>query len=93
VTGLERLGLGLLVAEEWRLPQLNSVIVPDGLDESGIRRRLLDGHGIEVGAGLGDLAGKVLRIGLMGRSATEGNVNACLAALEGVLQSGAWEYD
>ncbi len=87
VTGLQQLGLELLVEEEWRLPQLNSVIVPSGLDEVGVRIALLNKHGIEVGPGLGSLAGKVLRIGLMGTSATEQNVHACLSALEEVLQT------
>lgn len=87
VTGLQQLGLELLVEEEWRLPQLNSVIVPTGLDEVGVRIALLNKHGIEVGAGLGSLSGKVLRIGLMGTSATEQNVHACLSALEEVLQT------
>lgn len=87
VTGLQRLGLELLVKEAWRLPQLNSVIVPAGVDEAGVRVELLNKHGIEVGAGLGSLAGQVFRIGLMGTSATEQNVHACLSALEEVLQT------
>lgn len=86
-SGLQKLDLQLLVKEEWRLPQLNSVIVPSGVDESKVRQDLLSEYGIEVGAGLGELAGKVFRIGLMGTSATEANVQACLAALELVLHS------
>lgn len=87
VDGLQALDLELLVEEAWQLPQLNSVLVPAGLDEAAVRNALLARHGIEVGAGLGALAGKVFRIGLMGNSATEDNVRACLVALEEVLQS------
>ncbi|MCW8951419.1 MAG: alanine--glyoxylate aminotransferase family protein [Rhodospirillales bacterium] len=83
--GLEAMGLGLFVAEEHRLPQLNSVTVPEAVDEAAVRRRLLDDYGLEIGAGLGALAGKVWRIGLMGQSATPVNVTLCLGALESVL--------
>ena len=83
--GLEVLGLDLLVEEKYRLPQLNAVKIPDGVDEAQVRRRLLSEYGIEIGAGLGALAGKVWRIGLMGQSATPRHVTLVLAALEGVL--------
>jgi len=83
--GLQALGLELLVAEPSRLPQLNAVKVPAEVDEAGIRRRLLDGHGIEIGAGLGELAGKAWRIGLMGASSTPDSVDRVLAALAEVL--------
>jgi len=85
VAGLEAMGLKLLVAEKSRLPQLNSVIVPDSIDEPRVRADMLNKHGIEIGAGLGDLAGKVFRIGLMGTSSSQENVAACLAALKSVL--------
>lgn len=85
VAGLEAMGLKLLVAEKSRLPQLNSVIVPDSIDEPRVRADMLNKHGIEIGAGLGDLAGKVFRIGLMGTSSSQENVTACLAALKSVL--------
>ena len=85
VAGLEAMGLKLLVAEKSRLPQLNSVIVPDGIDEPRVRADMLNKHGIEIGAGLGDLAGKIFRIGLMGTSSSPENVTACLAALKSVL--------
>ena len=68
-----------------RLPQLNAVRVPDGVDEAAVRSRLLREYGIEIGAGLGALAGKVWRIGLMGHAASEKNVLLCLGALEAVL--------
>jgi alanine-glyoxylate transaminase / serine-glyoxylate transaminase / serine-pyruvate transaminase len=83
--GLETLGLELLVAEPWRLPQLNAVRVPVGVNEAAVRQRLLDEFGLELGGGLGALAGKVWRIGLMGYSARRENVDRCLEALEQVL--------
>ncbi|MBI3446629.1 MAG: alanine--glyoxylate aminotransferase family protein [Magnetospirillum sp.] len=83
--GLEAMGLGLLVTPSARLPQLNAVLVPEGVDEAAIRAQLLARFGLEIGAGLGSLAGKVWRIGLMGQSATPKHVMACLGALESVL--------
>ena len=83
--GLERLGLNLLVDTKYRLPQLNAVTVPEGVDEALVRRRMLNEYGIEIGAGLGALAGKVWRIGLMGQSSSPRHVTLVLAALEGVL--------
>jgi alanine-glyoxylate transaminase/serine-glyoxylate transaminase/serine-pyruvate transaminase len=85
LAGLQALGLELLVAEKSRLPQLNAVVVPEGVSEPQVRADMLDKHGIEIGAGLGDLAGKIFRIGLMGTSSTASNVTTCLAALEQVL--------
>ena len=61
--------------------------IPDGVDESRVRGRLLNEYNLEIGAGLGDLAGKVWRIGLMGHSCNLTNVLFCVAALEGVLAS------
>ena len=86
VAGLDAMGLALLVEDTARLPQLNAVLVPDGVSEPQVRADMLTLHGIEIGAGLGELAGKILRIGLMGNSATSDNVYACLGALESVLQ-------
>jgi len=83
--GLEALGLPLLVEESARLPQLNAVVVPEGISEPQVRADMLNVHGIEIGAGLGELAGKIFRIGLMGNSSTPANVRACLVALESVL--------
>jgi alanine-glyoxylate transaminase/serine-glyoxylate transaminase/serine-pyruvate transaminase len=83
--GLEAMGLGLLVAEQSRLPQLNAVRVPDGVDEALVRSQLLSRFGLEIGAGLGALAGKVWRIGLMGQSASPKHVIICLTALDSVL--------
>ncbi len=79
--GLAAIGLELLVAEEARLPQLNAVKVPEGVDEAGVRRRLLDEFSIEIGAGLGELAGRIWRIGLMGAGSTRQNVDRVVAAL------------
>lgn len=83
--GVEALGLRFVVKEDYRLPQLNAVTVPDGVDEAEVRRRLLTEFNLEIGAGLGSLAGKVWRIGLMGHASTPKNVLFCLAALEKVL--------
>jgi len=83
--GLDALGLALLVPEKDCLPQLNVVVVPAGVDEAAVRARLLDGFGIEIGAGLGALAGKVWRVGLMGYASREENVLSCLHALEYAL--------
>ena len=85
VAGLEALGLHLLPAAGERLWTLNAVRVPDGINEADVRRRLLEGHGIEIGAGLGPLAGRIWRVGLMGAGSTIDNVVRFLTALEGVL--------
>ena len=83
--GLEAMGLTFIVDAAHRLPQLNAVAVPEGVDDAAVRRRLLEEHHLEIGAGLGDLAGKVWRIGLMGYSSRIENITRCLAALDGVL--------
>jgi len=85
--GIEAMGLGFAVEAEWRLPQLNAVLVPAGVDEAEVRRRLLRDHSIEIGAGLGAMAGKIWRIGLMGYGCNQANVLHCLAALDEVLVS------
>jgi len=83
--GLDELGLQLPVAVECRLPMLNAVSVPDGVDEAAVRSRLLADHDIEIGAGLGPLAGKIWRVGLMGESARPQNVDRFIGALRQVL--------
>ncbi len=83
--GLEALGLELLVPPEHRLPQLAAVRVPDGVDDAGVRQRLVADHGIEIGGGLGPLRGRLWRIGLMGSGATRKNVTVCLDALAATL--------
>ena len=79
--------LKFVVREDARLPQLNTVWVPEGVDEASVRSRLLNEFGIEIGAGLGALAGRVWRIGLMGHSSRPANIVLFLAALESVLHS------
>ncbi len=79
--GLEQLGVGLLVEPEYRLPQLNAACVPDGVDEAWVRAEALERYGLELGAGLGALAGRIWRIGLMGASCSRANVDLCLEAL------------
>ena len=86
VAGLEPLGLSFVVDARWRLPQLNLVSVPDGVDEAQIRRRVLDEFNLEIGAGLGAFAGKVWRIGLMGYAARRENVLLCANALGSALR-------
>ncbi|GAA4889504.1 alanine--glyoxylate aminotransferase family protein [Ferrimonas pelagia] len=83
--GLEKLGLSFVVDEASRLPQLNAVYIPEGADDGAVRSALLERFNLEIGAGLGDLAGKAWRIGLMGYAAREENVVLCLAALDEVL--------
>ncbi len=83
--GLEALGLELVVPEEERLPQLNAVSIPEGIEDAAVRKQLLDNYNLEIGAGLGESAGKLWRIGLMGYSANRGNVLYCISALEAVL--------
>jgi alanine-glyoxylate transaminase/serine-glyoxylate transaminase/serine-pyruvate transaminase len=85
VAGLEAMGLSLPVDPEYRLPQLNSVNIPEGVDDGTVRSQLLNEFNLEIGAGLGDLAGKTWRIGLIGYAASEKNVLTCLTALESVL--------
>ncbi len=83
--GLESLGFEFLVEEGYRLPMLNAVKVPEGVDEGTIRRRLLEEYNIEVGGGLGKFAGKIWRVGLMGESSTPNHVNVLLSALKDLM--------
>lgn len=85
--GLKALDFRLFAQEGHRLPMLNSVWIPDGVDDASTRRRLLETYNIEIGAGLGDLAGKIWRIGLMGETSKRENVLAFLGALEEILYS------
>jgi alanine-glyoxylate transaminase/serine-glyoxylate transaminase/serine-pyruvate transaminase len=80
------MGLELLVKSEHRLPQLTTVRIPPGVDDATVRTRLLDVYGIEIGAGAGQLAGKIWRIGCMGHTARRRNVLALLGALREVLE-------
>ena len=83
--GLEAMGMSFVVKEGDRLPQLNAVTIPEGVDDATVRGRLLKEYQLEIGAGLGALAGKVWRIGLMGHACSSRNVLYCLSALENVL--------
>ncbi len=83
--GLEAMGLSFIVDEAHRLPQLNAVSIPAGIDDAQVRSRLLNEYNLELGAGLGALAGKVWRIGLMGYSARAENILLCVSALEAIL--------
>jgi alanine-glyoxylate transaminase/serine-glyoxylate transaminase/serine-pyruvate transaminase len=84
-TGLEKLGLELFAAEGFRLPELTTVKVPDGVDSAAVRKALLTRHNIEIGAGAGAYASSVWRIGLMGHNARPDSALLILAALEDVL--------
>ncbi|WP_455380329.1 pyridoxal-phosphate-dependent aminotransferase family protein [Acidihalobacter prosperus] len=83
--GLEAMGLSFAVHPDYRLPQLNAVQIPDGIDEARVRMDLLKEYGIEIGAGLGPMAGKIWRIGLMGYASNARNVYTLLGALENTL--------
>lgn len=86
VAGLEAKGWSLLPEPSARSWSLNPVRIPAGADDAAVRKTLLTKHRIEIGAGLGPLAGKVWRVGLMGAGSTEGNVDALLAALSEVVR-------
>lgn len=83
--GLEAMGLSFIVNEADRLPQLNAVSIPAGVDDAAVRGRLLNEYNLEIGAGLGALAGKVWRIGLMGHASRAENILLCISALEAIL--------
>lgn len=83
--GIEAMGLQLAVKKEDRLPQLNAIIIPNGIDDAAVRTQLLQEYGLEIGAGLGEMAGKIWRVGLMGYGSNLRNVLIFLGALETVL--------
>ena len=83
--GLGAMGLELLADPAYRLNPLTTVVIPEEIDDAGVRGQLLNDYNIEIGGGLGDLRGKAWRIGLMGESAREANVFALLSALERIL--------
>jgi len=85
-TELEALGFKYLVNEEHRLPNLNSVYLPKKIkDEAALRSALLNDYNIEIGSGLGDFAGKIWRIGIMGESCTKNHVNMLIGALKELM--------
>jgi alanine-glyoxylate transaminase/serine-glyoxylate transaminase/serine-pyruvate transaminase len=81
------MGLRMHVPEKYRIPTLNTVRVPEGIDEAKIRKRLIDQSGIEIAGGFGPLAGKVFRIGVMGPLATEENVQFFLKEFSKAMQA------
>lgn len=83
--GLEELGIRFVVEEPFRLPQLNAIWIPEAIDDGEARAKLLNEQSLEVGAGLGDFAGKVWRVGLMGYSARQENVDLAIRAIKSVL--------
>ncbi len=86
VEGLERMGLEMFVKEEYRLPMVNAVSIPKGVDDLKVRQTLLNEHGIEIGGGIGPLAGKIWRIGIMGHTDRSENVDRLLKALNKILK-------
>ena len=85
VNGLENIGLEMLVESSYRLPMLNAVKIPEGVNDADVRSVLLNSYNIEIGGGLGVFAGKVWRIGLMGHSAYEPNVDKLIATLKKLI--------
>lgn len=88
VAGIETMGLSMLVPRSERLPMLNAVCIPNGVNDIKIRKALLNDFGIEIGGGLGEFAGKIWRVGLMGHTSRRRNVVLFLSALETVLKAG-----
>jgi len=93
LAGLETLGLKFIVDKEFRLPQLNAVSFPDSIDDATVRSALLNDYNLEIGAGLGALAGSVWRIGLMGFASNKSNVLLCVSALGNVLAAQGMPVD
>ena len=91
--GLEAMGLTLHADAEHRLPVLTTVRIPEGIDDGTVRSALLQRFGIEVGGGIGELGGRVWRVGLMGESSTSGNVLSFLAALGRLLRDQGFSAD
>ena len=87
VAGVEAMGLSMLVQEGERLPMLNAVVIPEGADDLKVRKALLNDLSMEIGGGLGALAGKIWRVGLMGHSSCRRNVFLFLSGLETILKS------
>ena len=91
--GLESLGLKFVVDKEYRLPQLNAVSFPNSVDDVAVRTALLNDYNLEIGSGLGVLAGSVWRIGLMGYASNKKNVLLCISALGNVLATQGMQAD
>ncbi len=91
VRGIEAMGLKMLVAEPYRLWSLNTVVIPEGIDDLKARKKLLQEYNLEIGGGLGTLKGKIWRVGLMGYSSSEANAIFFLTALEQALREQGFE--
>lgn len=91
--GLQAMGLDLVVDENYRLPNLTTVYIPEGADDATVRGRLMKEYNLEIGGGLGDFKGKAWRIGLMGYACTKANVLFCLSALGNTLVSEGVKVD
>ncbi|MEK7778103.1 MAG: alanine--glyoxylate aminotransferase family protein, partial [Chloroflexota bacterium] len=89
--GLEALGLRFFAKETVRLPTLTAVHIPQGVSDAQVRSTLLRQYNIEIGGGLGPVAGKIWRIGLMGENAKPSNVMTLLSALEEILPQAGYE--
>jgi alanine-glyoxylate transaminase/serine-glyoxylate transaminase/serine-pyruvate transaminase len=87
VAGLEAMGISMLVETQYRAPMLNAVLIPEGADDRKVRRALLKDYNIEIGGGLGPLAGRTWRVGLMGSSCRPENVTLLLIAMEQILRA------
>ena len=83
------MGIEFLVAEPYRLPELNAIKIPAGVDDAKVRTTLLNQYNIEIGAGLGPLAGKIWRVGLMGEGARPEHVDRFLASLKEAMATKA----
>lgn len=83
--GLYDLGLDFFVEEQYQLPQMNAIVIPNSINDLAVRKKLLQDYNLEIGAGLGPLAGKIWRIGIMGYSARAENIITCLSALKMIL--------
>lgn len=93
IQGIEAMGLAMLVKEPFRLPTLNTVRIPDGIDDITVRKYLLHQYGIEIGGGLGSFQGKVWRVGLMGESSQRRNILLFLVALCDALSQQGYKPD
>ena len=91
VRGIEAMGLKMLVAEPFRLWSLNTAVIPEGIDDLKVRKKLLQEYNLEIGGGLGNLKGKIWRVGLMGYSSSESNAIFFLTALEQALREQGFE--
>ena len=89
--GLEAMGIDLMAPEGYRINPLTTALIPEGIEDTAVRGRLLSDFNIEIGGGLGQVRGKAWRIGLMGESAKESNVFALLSALEQILPDFGYE--